>query len=64
MADDKYSAQGAAAAIRDLIDAKKVFAVGCPVGVDQCSVSVAYANSKGVPYLSGGTHSQRSGPPR
>ena len=58
MADDKYSAQGAAAAIRDLIDAKKVFAVGCPVGVDQCSVSVAYANSKGVPYLSGGFREQ------
>jgi len=58
VADDKYSAQGAAAAIRDLIDAKKVFAVGCPVGVDQCSVSVAYANSKGVPYLSGGFREQ------
>src|SRR5204862_7922810 len=32
----------------------KVFAVACPVGVDQCSVTVDYANSKGVPFLSGG----------
>jgi branched-chain amino acid transport system substrate-binding protein len=52
--DDKYSAQGAATAIRDLVDTKKVFAVACPVGVDQCSVTVDYANSKGVPFLSGG----------
>jgi len=52
--DDKYSAQGAASAIRDLVDTKKVFAVACPVGVDQCSVTVDYANSKGVPFLSGG----------
>jgi branched-chain amino acid transport system substrate-binding protein len=54
VSDDKYSAQGAASAIRDLVDSKKVFAVACPVGVDQCSVAVDYANSKGVPYLSGG----------
>jgi branched-chain amino acid transport system substrate-binding protein len=54
VSDDKYSAQGAAAAIRDLVDSKHVFAVACPVGVDQCSVAVDYANSKGVPYLSGG----------
>jgi branched-chain amino acid transport system substrate-binding protein len=52
--DDKYSAQGAASAIRDLVDTKKVFAVACPVGVDQCSVTVDYSNSKGVPFLSGG----------
>jgi branched-chain amino acid transport system substrate-binding protein len=52
--DDKYSAQGAASAIRDLVDTKHVFAVACPVGVDQCSVTVDYANSKGVPFLSGG----------
>jgi branched-chain amino acid transport system substrate-binding protein len=58
VSDDKYSAQGAATAIRDLVDTKKVFAVGCPVGVDQCSVAVDYANSKGVPYLSGGFREQ------
>ncbi len=58
VADDKYSAQGAATAIRDLVDTKKVFAVACPVGVDQCSVTVDYANSKGVPYLSGGFREQ------
>ncbi len=56
--DDKYSAQGAASAIRDLVDSKKVFSVACPVGVDQCSVAVDYANSKGVPYLSGGFREQ------
>jgi ABC-type branched-subunit amino acid transport system substrate-binding protein len=56
--DDKYSAQGAATAIRDLVDTKKVFGVACPVGVDQCSVAVDYANSKGVPYLSGGFREQ------
>jgi ABC-type branched-subunit amino acid transport system substrate-binding protein len=56
--DDKYSAQGAASAIRDLVDTKKVFAAACPVGVDQCSVAVDYANSKGVPYLSGGFREQ------
>jgi len=32
--------------------------VACPVGVDQCSVAVDYANSKGVPYLSGGFREQ------
>jgi branched-chain amino acid transport system substrate-binding protein len=58
VSDDKYSAQGAATAIRDLVDTKKVFGVGCPVGVDQCSVAVDYANSKGVPYLSGGFREQ------
>jgi len=58
VADDKYSAQGAATAIRDLVDTKKVFAVACPVGVDQCSVTVDYANSKGVPFLSGGFREQ------
>ncbi len=58
VADDKYSSQGAAGAIRELIDTRKVFAVGCPVGADQCSVGVAYANSKGVPYLSGGFREQ------
>ncbi|HVW32204.1 MAG TPA: ABC transporter substrate-binding protein, partial [Acidimicrobiia bacterium] len=52
--DDRYSAQGAASAIRDLVDTKKVFAVACPIGVDQCSVTVDYANGKGVPFLSGG----------
>jgi branched-chain amino acid transport system substrate-binding protein len=56
--DDKYSAQGAAAAIRDLIDTKKVFAVTCPAGVDQCSVTVDYANARGVPFLSGGFREQ------
>ena len=54
ISDDKYSAQGAAAAVRDLVDSKKVFAVACPLGVDQCAVTVDYANSKGVPFLSGG----------
>ncbi|HLJ09322.1 MAG TPA: ABC transporter substrate-binding protein [Acidimicrobiia bacterium] len=58
VADDKYSAQGAATAIRDLVDTKKVFAVACPVGVDQCSVTADYANSKGVPFLSGGFREQ------
>ena len=56
--DDKYSAQGAASAIRDLVDSRKVFAVSCPAGVDQCAVTVDYANSKGVPFLSGGFREQ------
>src|SRR5258708_5067895 len=56
--DDKYSAQGAASAIRDLVDSKKVFSVACPVGVDQCSVAVDYANRKRVPYLSRGFREQ------
>jgi branched-chain amino acid transport system substrate-binding protein len=56
--DDRYSSQGAAGAIRELIDTKKVFAVGCPVGADSCSVSVVYANSKGVPWVSGGFREQ------
>ncbi|HVW35386.1 MAG TPA: ABC transporter substrate-binding protein, partial [Acidimicrobiia bacterium] len=54
VADDRYSSQGAALAVRELVDTKKVFAVGCPIGADACSVSVAYANSKGVPFFSGG----------
>jgi branched-chain amino acid transport system substrate-binding protein len=58
VADDKYSAQGAAGAIRELIDTRKVFAASCLAGADQCSVGVAYANSKGVPYLSGGFREQ------
>src|SRR5581483_2983339 len=52
--DDQYSAQGAEAAVRDLIENKKVFAVSCQFGVDQCTVGVNYANSRGVPYLHGG----------
>jgi len=52
--DDQYSAQGAESAVRDLIENKKVFAVSCPFGVDQCTVGVNYANSRGVPYLHGG----------
>jgi len=58
VADDRYSSQGAATAIRELVDVHKVFAVGCPVGADQCSVGVTYANSKGVPYISGGFREQ------
>src|SRR5581483_226734 len=58
VADDKYSSQGAAGAIRELVDTKRVFAVGCPLGADACSVSVAYANSKAVPYISGGFREQ------
>lgn len=52
--DDQYSAQGAESAVRDLIENKKVFALSCPFGVDQCTVGVNYANSRGVPYLHGG----------
>lgn len=51
VSDDKYSAQGAAGAIRDLVDAKKVFAASCLAGVDQCVVGLEYANAKGTPYL-------------
>jgi branched-chain amino acid transport system substrate-binding protein len=56
--DDKYSAQGAATAVRELIEGRKVFAVTCPAGIDQCSVTADYANSRGVPFLSGGFREQ------
>lgn len=56
--DDKYSAQGAATAVRELIDRKNVFAVTCPAGVDQCSVTADHANGRNVPFLSGGFREQ------
>jgi branched-chain amino acid transport system substrate-binding protein len=54
VADDGYSAQKAAGAIRDLVDNKKVFTASCLAGVDQCVVGLEYANARGVPYLHGG----------
>jgi branched-chain amino acid transport system substrate-binding protein len=54
VADDGYSAQKAAGAIRDLVDTKKVFAASCFAGIDQCVVGLEYANAKGVPYIHAG----------
>jgi branched-chain amino acid transport system substrate-binding protein len=54
VADDGYSAQKAAGAIRNLVDTKKVFAASCLAGIDQCLVGLEYANAKGVPYLHAG----------
>jgi branched-chain amino acid transport system substrate-binding protein len=54
VADDGYSADKAAGAIRELVDTKKVFAASCLAGVDQCVVGLDYANAKAVPYVCAG----------
>lgn len=54
LADDRYAAEGASSAIREL-EADGVFAASGPAGVDQVTVAATYANRKGIPYFSGGT---------
>lgn len=64
VADDGYSAQKAAGAIRDLVDTKKVFAASCLVGVDQCVVGLEYATPRASPTSTPacGSRSRRSRP--
>lgn len=58
LADDGYSAQKAAGAIRELVDVKKVFTAAGFGGADQVAVGAEYANKKGVPYLHSGMREQ------
>jgi len=54
VADDQYSAQGAAGAARVCVDQNNSFVVAGAAGVDQLVVVAEYCNERGIPYVSSG----------
>src|SRR2546425_4366905 len=54
LADDQYSAQGAAGAARVCVDQNNSFVVAGTAGVDQLVVVAEYCNERSIPYVASG----------